>query len=215
MGLDHIRSEIEHMRMQVSRQRKEILQLQRAGISTASAELLLGRMLEKIDGLCEQREKLKRELPAPLKGRVLGRASMVERPQWYDHNADKSSRGSPLLGAARGLLLPAYSGDYRLDRPVRGSRFGKPRLLPEPAAWHRAKTGSRRSVSVQDAFHELDFRRVQKVRCETNFARACGRVPVGRYPDKRPDKPPGRFETLPIDFDWIAGGKPAQPVLSG
>jgi hypothetical protein len=31
MGLDHIRSEIEHMRVQVSRQRKEILQLQRAG----------------------------------------------------------------------------------------------------------------------------------------------------------------------------------------
>jgi hypothetical protein len=32
------------MRVQVGRQRKEILQLQRAGISTASAELLLGRM---------------------------------------------------------------------------------------------------------------------------------------------------------------------------
>ena len=41
MGLDHVRSEIEHMRVQVGRQRKEILQLQRAGISTASAELLL------------------------------------------------------------------------------------------------------------------------------------------------------------------------------
>jgi hypothetical protein len=39
MGLDHVRSEIEHMRVQVGRQRKEILQLQRAGISTASAEL--------------------------------------------------------------------------------------------------------------------------------------------------------------------------------
>jgi hypothetical protein len=31
MGLDHVRSEIEHMRIQVGRQRKEILQLQRAG----------------------------------------------------------------------------------------------------------------------------------------------------------------------------------------
>jgi hypothetical protein len=45
MDLDHVRSEIEHMRIQVGRQRKEVLQLQRAGISTASAELLLGRML--------------------------------------------------------------------------------------------------------------------------------------------------------------------------
>ena len=50
MDLDHVRSEIEHMRVQVGRQRKEILQLQRAGISTASAELLLVRMLAKIEG---------------------------------------------------------------------------------------------------------------------------------------------------------------------
>ena len=52
MGLDHVRNEIEHMRVQVGRQRKEILQLQRAGISTASAELLLTRMLAKIDRYC-------------------------------------------------------------------------------------------------------------------------------------------------------------------
>jgi hypothetical protein len=50
MGLDHVRAEIEHMRVQVGRQRKEILQLQRAGIGTASAELLLQRMLAKIEG---------------------------------------------------------------------------------------------------------------------------------------------------------------------
>ena len=72
MGLDHVRSEIEHMRVQVGRQRKEILQLQRAGISTASAELLLGRMHAKIDDLCAERERLKGEQGAPTKGRVLG-----------------------------------------------------------------------------------------------------------------------------------------------
>jgi hypothetical protein len=72
MGLDHVRSEIEHMRVQVGRQRKEILQLQRAGISTASAELLLGRMLAKIEGLCDERDRLKREEGGPTKGRVLG-----------------------------------------------------------------------------------------------------------------------------------------------
>ena len=72
MGLDRVRSEIEHMRVQVGRQRKEILQLQRAGISTASAELLLGRMHAKIDDLCAERERLKKEQGGPTKGRVLG-----------------------------------------------------------------------------------------------------------------------------------------------
>ena len=72
MGLDHVRSEIEHMRAQVGRQRKEILQLQRAGLSTAAAELLLGRMHAKIDDLCAERERLKKELGGPTKGRVLG-----------------------------------------------------------------------------------------------------------------------------------------------
>jgi hypothetical protein len=55
MGLNHVRSEIEHMRAQLGRQRKETLQLQRAGISTAAAELLLQRMLAKIDDLCAER----------------------------------------------------------------------------------------------------------------------------------------------------------------
>jgi hypothetical protein len=60
------------MRTQVGRQRKEILQLQRAGISTASAELLLTRMQAKIDGLCVERDRLKAEQGVPTKGRVLG-----------------------------------------------------------------------------------------------------------------------------------------------
>jgi hypothetical protein len=39
------------MRLQVGKQRKEILLLQRAGIPTTSADALLQRMLEKIDAL--------------------------------------------------------------------------------------------------------------------------------------------------------------------
>jgi hypothetical protein len=70
-SLDLIRSEIEHMRAQVSRQRKEILQLQRDGIPTTSAEALLQRMLDKIDGLCAERDRLKAELPK-CNARVLG-----------------------------------------------------------------------------------------------------------------------------------------------
>ena len=70
MQLDTIRSEIERMRAQVSRQRKEILQLQRAGIPTASAEALLQRMQDRIDGLCIERDRLKKQLP-PAKRNVL------------------------------------------------------------------------------------------------------------------------------------------------
>ena len=72
MGLNHVRTEIEHMRVQLGRQRKQILQLQRAGISTAAAELLLERMLVKIEGLCDERDRLKKEEGGPTKGRVLG-----------------------------------------------------------------------------------------------------------------------------------------------
>ena len=72
--LNFIRREIEHMRAQAGRQRKEIRQLQRAGISTVSAELFLGRMHAKIDGLCEERDRLTKALPAaaPTKGKVIG-----------------------------------------------------------------------------------------------------------------------------------------------
>jgi hypothetical protein len=70
--LDHLRAEIERMRVQVSRQRKEILQLQRAGINSLPAEVLLARMLSNIDKLCAERDRLKKEQGGPAKGKVLG-----------------------------------------------------------------------------------------------------------------------------------------------
>lgn len=70
--LNFIRGEIERMRVQVGRQRKEILQLQRAGIGTASAEALLSRMEAKIEGLRTQRDALKKTEPHHNKSRVLG-----------------------------------------------------------------------------------------------------------------------------------------------
>jgi hypothetical protein len=70
MDLEGVRRDIEHMRVQVGRQRKEMLQLQRAGVSTAAAEALLQRMLNKIDELCLKRDKLKRQEPQTR--RVLG-----------------------------------------------------------------------------------------------------------------------------------------------
>jgi hypothetical protein len=72
MQLDFVRREIERMRAQVHRQRGEIRQLQRADISTAAAEALLERMLDKIDELCAERDKLKKDQPGPTRGKVLG-----------------------------------------------------------------------------------------------------------------------------------------------
>jgi hypothetical protein len=60
MQLPHIRAEIERMRLQVRRQRKEIQTLQRSGIGTLPAEALLARMVVKIDDLRAQRAKLYR-----------------------------------------------------------------------------------------------------------------------------------------------------------
>jgi hypothetical protein len=66
--IEFIRGEIERMRYQVQRQRGEIKQLQRAGIPSTSAEALLDRMLNKIDALCAERDRLKQQ-PKVLKGR--------------------------------------------------------------------------------------------------------------------------------------------------
>ncbi|MCG2645271.1 MULTISPECIES: hypothetical protein [Bradyrhizobium] len=58
MDLEFIRGDIEQRRRQIARQRREILDLQRAGISTKSAEELLARMLNKVDELCAERDRL-------------------------------------------------------------------------------------------------------------------------------------------------------------
>jgi hypothetical protein len=67
-----LRGEIERMRVRVSRQRRDILDLQRAGIPSTSAEELLQRMLDNIDNLCAERERLKAQEPGHNKGKVLG-----------------------------------------------------------------------------------------------------------------------------------------------
>lgn len=59
--LPYLRSEIERMRYQIGRQRREIRDLQRAGIPTKPAEELLERMQAKVDGLCAERDRQRRE----------------------------------------------------------------------------------------------------------------------------------------------------------
>jgi len=58
MNLDHIKAEIARMRVQIKRQQRDILDLQRAGIPTKSAEELLERMFTKVDGLIGERNRL-------------------------------------------------------------------------------------------------------------------------------------------------------------
>ena len=70
--LGFVRSEIERARVQVGRQRREILQLHKAGISTIAAEALLQRMLDKVDALCAERDRLKAELAGTAKVRRVG-----------------------------------------------------------------------------------------------------------------------------------------------
>jgi hypothetical protein len=59
--IHYLRAEIDHMRRQIFRQRREIRDLQRAGIPTKSAEELLERMLAKVDGLCAERDRQRKE----------------------------------------------------------------------------------------------------------------------------------------------------------
>jgi hypothetical protein len=70
--IDFIRADIEHRRRQVQRLRGEIRELQHSGISSASAEALLDRMLNKIDELCTKRDRFKKEQPGHNKNKVLG-----------------------------------------------------------------------------------------------------------------------------------------------
>jgi len=56
-----LQSEIEHMRRQVGRQRRQIRDLLRAGIPAKPAEELLERMLAKVEGLCAERDRQIRE----------------------------------------------------------------------------------------------------------------------------------------------------------
>jgi hypothetical protein len=71
--IDFIRAEIQRMRSRVVRRRGEIRQLQRAGIPSSSSEALLEKMLNKIDELRAERDRLKREQPSHNKGKVLRR----------------------------------------------------------------------------------------------------------------------------------------------
>jgi hypothetical protein len=118
MRLDHLRSEISFMRLQVSRQRKEILQLQRAGIPTASAEALLQRMLDKIDGLCAERDRLKNYRNRRAGSWEDGSGEVLPRRSQSATLHQGVGRSPPLSNTGR-VVLPARPSDHGCDRPVR------------------------------------------------------------------------------------------------
>jgi hypothetical protein len=63
MNPDYVRDEIARMHVEIRHQENEIEMLKRAGISTASAELLLVRMRAKLDDLCNRRAKPRAAAP--------------------------------------------------------------------------------------------------------------------------------------------------------
>ncbi|WP_316202861.1 MULTISPECIES: hypothetical protein [unclassified Bradyrhizobium] len=70
--IEAVRAEIDSARKLVDRQRRDILTLQRAGRSSADAELILARQLDRLDALIGERNRLKAALPGPVQSRVLG-----------------------------------------------------------------------------------------------------------------------------------------------
>ncbi|WP_316201605.1 MULTISPECIES: hypothetical protein [unclassified Bradyrhizobium] len=67
-----VRAEIERARKNVARLRRDILALQRAGRPTTVAEAELQLLLDRIDKLSAERDRLKGAMQHPLKGKVLG-----------------------------------------------------------------------------------------------------------------------------------------------
>jgi hypothetical protein len=80
--IDRIRTDIEFMRTQAARQRRNIFELRKAGIPTGPADELLQRMFVGIDRLCAQWGEMKRLLPRS-KSRVLGGRTWQASPAGY------------------------------------------------------------------------------------------------------------------------------------
>jgi hypothetical protein len=70
--LEFVRTEIERMRLQVARQRKDILLLENASIPTTSAEVLLSRMEATLADLRAERDGLKTEVAPPQRLKRVG-----------------------------------------------------------------------------------------------------------------------------------------------
>jgi hypothetical protein len=136
LKLDWIRNEITRLRGAIRAQEREIRMLQRAGVSTASAELRLSRTRAKVDDLCRVRETMasiglrthgaEREIARPLDIRQkLGMAAgsaryqpLTCRKHWRSPKRNQNP-GSALRGVlqarecANGRICRSTDAPYR------------------------------------------------------------------------------------------------------
>ena len=70
--INRIRGEIERARKNVARLRRDIAALQKAGRSTKVAEDDLRLVLNRVDGLIGERNRLRAGQPSAMQGKVLG-----------------------------------------------------------------------------------------------------------------------------------------------
>lgn len=107
MGIDENLSEINHLETQVKRQRADILGLRRAGIDTAAAKLLLGRMLAKLDGLFDERDRLILDTR-----RTYASGKAIHGTPWHAERDTRSPDDEESSGTVGTDLIIAYGANH-------------------------------------------------------------------------------------------------------
>ncbi|WP_441227927.1 hypothetical protein AB7813_05430 [Tardiphaga sp. 20_F10_N6_6] len=130
-----------HSRVQIKRQQKDISSLQKAGISTGSAVALLERMQDKVDGLCQERDRLNGEERLKQRTYPSGKAIRYQtiagcdgQPPAINAAMDGPGRRRPLLPGVRCHQL------FHL-RGIASQRFAFPEL-PVRRRAHEAGGGA-------------------------------------------------------------------------
>ncbi|MGY4600309.1 hypothetical protein [Bradyrhizobium sp. 23] len=100
MKLHWVRNEIARMRGQIRAQAREIHMLQRAGVATVSAELLLSRMRAKVDDLCRERGALRKAIV----GKVRARSISSGRESWFTPAKSLRPRLRPAASGRRSMM---------------------------------------------------------------------------------------------------------------
>ena len=131
--IEFIRAEIQRTRLQVLRHRTEIMQLQRAGLPTTSAEALLDRMLDKIVDLCAERDRLKKELKDGAAPQDAGTALV----RWFDEQ-EPSPFLKDLEDVRRMATREGWRDQHVQEIIVAMDQYAEvadrqPRILPEQA----------------------------------------------------------------------------------
>ncbi len=98
MKLHWVRNEIARMRGQIRAQAREIHMLQRAGVATVSAELLLSRA--KVDDLCREQGALRKAIVGKLRARSISSG----RESWFTPAKSLRPRLRPAASGRRSMM---------------------------------------------------------------------------------------------------------------